>query len=162
MKYSMVYRILGLLAGMVLLLSSARADDVLFEVHKKNSDTVFQVTRSVADKLTAHEFKAYLPGGEGKVQTAKGPLLRDVLAAAGIEGGERIWVKALDGYELDIPYTDATEFDLITATSVDGKVLTVRDRGPAWIVYPNIDKPQLNDALYEARSVWQLKELTIE
>lgn len=162
MKFSVVYRILGLLAGFVLLLSSARADDVLFEVHKKNSDVVFQVTRSVADKMTAHEFKAYLPGGEGKVQVAKGPLVRDILAAAGITAGERIWVKALDGYELDLPFSDAQNFDMIAATSVDGKVLSVRDRGPAWIVYPNIDKPELNDALYEARSVWQLKELTIE
>lgn len=162
MKYRMVYRILGLLAGFILLMSAARADEVLFVVHKKNSDAMFEVTRSVAEKLPAHEFKAYLPGGEGKIQTAKGPLLRDVLAAAGITSGDRIWVKALDGYELDIPFTDATNFDVITATTVDGKTLTVRDRGPGWIVYPNVDKPELNDALYEARSVWQLKELTIE
>lgn len=50
-------------------------------------------------------------------------------------------------------------YDVILATTVDGKQLSVRDRGPLWVVYPTGDKPELRTPVFEARSVWQLKEL---
>ena len=84
-----------------------------------------------------------------------------MLAAAGVSG-TKITARALDGYELDIPMEDVQGYDVIAATEVDGKPLSVRDRGPAWIVYPTVDHPELRDSLYEARSVWQLKELIVE
>jgi hypothetical protein len=45
---------------------------------------------------------------------------------------------------------------------VEGKVLTIRDKGPLWIVYPKDAHEVLNDVQYYARSVWQLNKLHVE
>ena len=71
-------------------------------------------------------------------------------------------MKALDGYEMEIPMSDFQKFDVIAATEMDGRRLDVRDLGPAWILYPNVDNPDLNGPLYASRSVWQIKEIVLE
>lgn len=157
-------RAFALLAVAVFAIHSAGAvlaDDVLFRIHGKDGSHALDVTASMLGEMDNHRFKAVLPGGTGTVQEVSGPLVRDLLKAAGLEGS-KVVAKALDGYEMDIPMSDMTDFDVIAATRVDGKPLSVRDRGPAWIVYPNVDRPDLKDALYEARSVWQVKELIVE
>lgn len=141
--------------------NAMQAEDALFKIHAKGSASMFAVTTAEIAGVGEHEYMAVLPGGEGKPQAVKGPLVRDLLKAAGLHG-TKIWVKALDGYEMDIPYTDVASYDVMLATMVDGQALSVRDRGPAWIVYPTVDHPELQNALYEARSVWQIKELIVE
>lgn len=141
--------------------NGAHAEELLFKVHSKDGAHSLDMTASELSKLETHRYKAVLPGGDGAVQDVAGPLVRDVLAAAGVTG-TKITARALDGYELDIPMEDVQNFDVLAATEVDGKPLSVRDRGPAWIVYPTVDHPELKDALYEARSVWQIKELIVE
>jgi len=90
-----------------------------------------------------------------------GPLLRDVLAAAGASGS-KIAARALDDYKTLIPMADALKFDLILARQIDGKNLSVREKGPLFIVYPFDSKPELQAQVYLDRSAWQLKSLTIE
>ena len=151
----------GCMFLLVLGLAPAHAANVLFTVQQKSGGGTFDVTDDILARLKPHHFKAVLPGGTGAEQDVGGPLLRDVIEAAGLHG-TKVWAKALDGYEMDIPFTDLDRFDVIAATEVDGKPLTVRDRGPAWVVYPTVDHPELRDALYEARSVWQIKQLIVE
>jgi len=96
-----------------------------------------------------------------KAVTFTGPLLRDVLAAAGASGN-KIAARALDDYKTLIPMLDAQKFDLIVARQIDGKNLSVREKGPLFIVYPFDSKPELQAQVYLDRSAWQLKSLTIE
>ncbi len=151
----------GLVSLVAPLVAPAHAEDVLFRVQSKDGSHALDVTAAELAKFQMHHYKAVLPGGAGAVQEVGGPLLRDVLSAAGVSGS-KITARALDGYELDIPIEDVQNYDVLAATEVDGKTLSVRDRGPAWIVYPTVDHPELKDALYEARSVWQIKELIVE
>ena len=44
----------------------------------------------------------------------------------------------------------------------DGKPLSVRDRGPLWIVFPYDSDSRLTTDAYLNRSVWQIKELMID
>lgn len=160
MKFAFVL-LFGLASMLLPAGSAAHAEEALFKVHAKDGGPVLEVTPAELAKMKMHRYKAVLPGGTGQVQDVSGPLLRDVFAAAGVSG-TKITARALDGYELDIPMEDVQNFDVVAAIEVDGKPLSVRDRGPAWIVYPTVDHPELKDALYEARSVWQLKELIVE
>ncbi|MFQ1877342.1 hypothetical protein ACK36J_07910 [Aeromonas veronii] len=34
--------------------------------------------------------------------------------------------------------------------------MTLRNKGPLWIIYPLSDHPELNKELYHSRMVWQL------
>lgn len=89
-----------------------------------------------------------------------GPLMRDVLAAAGAKGS-KITAAALNDYQTDIPFEDVLKYDVILARLVNGKPMTVRERGPLFIVYPYDTKAELRSELYYSRSVWQLRSLSV-
>ena len=90
-----------------------------------------------------------------------GPLLRDVLAAAKVKG-EVINAIALDDYQAKIPFSDATDYDVILAHQMDGKTLTAKDKGPLFVVYPYDSKAELQAVRFYERSIWQLKALRVE
>ncbi len=90
-----------------------------------------------------------------------GPLLRDVLAAAKVKG-QSVSAIALDDYQAKIPFSDATDYDVILAHQMDGKTLTPKDKGPLFVVYPYDSKPELQAVRFYERSIWQLKALRVE
>lgn len=100
-------------------------------------------------------------GGEQKTHQVTGARMRDVLAHFSIEGSVAD-ASAIDSYRIDIPVEDAMKYDVILATTVDGKKLSIRDRGPLWVVYPLGQHPELQSPTYEARSIWQLKEFRMK
>ena len=89
-----------------------------------------------------------------------GPLLRDVLTAAGAQG-TRLKAFALNDYSVDIPFDDAQRFDVIVARLLDDKPMAVRDKGPLFIIYPFDAKPELRSAVYFSRSAWQLRRIEV-
>lgn len=90
-----------------------------------------------------------------------GPLLRDVLAAAGAKGSKLVAV-ALNDYKTDIPFDDVTQHDVILARLMNGKPMPVREKGPLFIVYPLDSKPELQSQVYYNRSAWQLSRLIVQ
>ncbi|KLK92323.1 hypothetical protein AA309_15190 [Microvirga vignae] len=92
--------------------------------------------------------------------TFEGVPLRAVLERVGALG-KTIRATALNAYQNSIPMEDL-QFEPILAMKVDGKVITARDKGPLWIVYPRDANPVLDDVRYDSRWVWQLSKLHIE
>lgn len=90
-----------------------------------------------------------------------GPLLRDVLAAAGAQGSS-LQAIALNDYRIDIPAEDARLFDVIVARLLDDQPMRVRDRGPLFIMYPFDSKAELRAQRYYARAAWQLRSLDVQ
>lgn len=89
-----------------------------------------------------------------------GPLLRDVLAAAGAQGSS-LRLVALNDYQVDMPVDDALRHDVIVARLMDDKPMTVRDKGPLFIIYPFDAQPELRSAIYYGRSAWQLRTIDV-
>ena len=98
------------------------------------------------------------------VNTFKGPLIRDVLEFAGVRNysSEMVSAKAANDYSVEIPAGDFTKYDVILATEMDGEQLTLRDKGPLWIVYPRDEHAELNDPVINSRWIWQLVELSVQ
>lgn len=94
------------------------------------------------------------------VQDFEGTPLKAVLDRVGAKGASMI-ASALNDYRITIPVDDL-EFSPLLATKVDGRILTIRDKGPLWIVYPRDDYDELRDIRYESRWVWQLNRLHVE
>lgn len=98
------------------------------------------------------------------VQHFEGVLLRDVLAVAGIdpaaEGGN-LEAEAYNEYAVRLPLSDAVDWDVLLARRMNGHVLTLRDKGPLWIVYPRDQHPALLDNNYNHRWVWQLRQFKL-
>jgi hypothetical protein len=89
-----------------------------------------------------------------------GPLLRDVLAAAGASGSKIVAI-ALNDYRTEIPFDDVTRYDVIVARLMNDKPMPVREKGPLFIVYPFDSKAELNTEVYYNRSAWQLNQLQV-
>lgn len=90
-----------------------------------------------------------------------GPLLRDVLAAAKAKG-QTINAQALNDYKTAIPFEDAIKFDVVLAHRINDKAISVRTKGPLFIIYPFDSKDELKAAKYFERAAWQLKSMTID
>lgn len=104
--------------------------------------------------LPQHEIVTHTAVTDGP-QHFTGPLMRDLLADAGVKAAE-IMALALNGDEIVIPAKDFRQFDAIAAIEMNGTTLSYRDKGPVWIVYPRDDHRELQDNLYDSRWVGQL------
>jgi hypothetical protein len=95
-----------------------------------------------------------------RAQVFEGIPLKAVLDRVGAKGALMI-ASALNDYSVTIPLEDL-KFSPLLATKVDGRILTIRDKGPLWIVYPRDQYEELLDIRYESRWVWQLNRLHVE
>lgn len=86
--------------------------------------------------------------------------LRALLERVGAYG-KSLRASALNDYFAVVP-TEDLRFEPIVATKVDGRILTIRDKGPLWIVYPRDAHKVLQDARDDARWVWQLNKLHVD
>lgn len=94
------------------------------------------------------------------IQVFQGVSLRDLLDHVdAVEG--TITAVALNDYLIDIPTSDATRPGPVVAYLRNGEQMSVRDKGPLWIIYPYDDNPDYNTEEYYARSIWQLIRLEV-
>ncbi|MBF9198136.1 hypothetical protein [Microvirga terrestris] len=93
-------------------------------------------------------------------QLFEGVPLRALLERVGAQG-KSLRASALNDYVAVIP-TEDLKFEPIIATKVEGRMLTIRDKGPLWIAYPRDLHKVLQDSRYDARWVWQLNKLHVE
>ncbi|MET3601639.1 molybdopterin-dependent oxidoreductase [Martelella mangrovi] len=76
--------------------------------------------------------------------------------------GSQLLMTALNDYAIDVPASEAVSGGPILATRVDGHPLSVRDKGPVWVIYPFDDKPAYKTEITYSRSIWQLKSIEVE
>ncbi|WP_249200334.1 molybdopterin-dependent oxidoreductase [Thetidibacter halocola] len=93
-------------------------------------------------------------------QTFTGPRLAAVLTAVGAEG-TAITATALNDYAVQIPVDDALEGSALLAMDRNGEPMSVRDKGPLWIVYPFDADQKFKSEVYYSRSIWQLDRLAV-
>ncbi|HEV8034818.1 molybdopterin-dependent oxidoreductase [Yoonia sp.] len=66
---------------------------------------------------------------------------------------------AINDYTVEIPISDAVEGGPIIAYLNNGEPMSVRDKGPLWIVYPYDSDPKYRSELIYSRSIWQLDRI---
>lgn len=73
---------------------------------------------------------------DNKTHTLKGPLLTELLRAAGAaQEGTRLLLRAIDGYNVFVSLADARKYRFIVATHLDGQPMPLGGLGPVWAVY---------------------------
>ncbi|GGK41833.1 hypothetical protein [Salinarimonas ramus] len=110
------------------------------------------------DALPQHEMPSGMsldPAG----LTFSGALLSDVLVLIGAADAPSVTLRAVDGYAAVVPREDWERWPLVLATRVDGRPMTLRDRGPARLLYPVNAHPELDERTYIDRSVWMIDEI---
>jgi len=90
-----------------------------------------------------------------------GPMLLDVMAAAGVTSGT-LNVRALDDYAAPIPWEDLVRYGVILAHSQDGQRLSPKRWGPLWTIYPRDQYPDaLKGPTAESRFIWQVNRIEV-
>jgi hypothetical protein len=123
-----------------------------------NAGDTAEFDLAMLEALTGRKATMETPWTQGIV-TFEGPLLSALLDAVGATGST-LSVKALNDYAAEVPAEDA-KLATMLATRMDGKLMSVRDKGPLMVVYPFDQDPGLYNEKYFSRSVWQIKEIEV-
>lgn len=140
------------------------ADDVILTVTGRitntNSAQAAVFDKAMLDGLPGRETTTETPWFDGK-HTFKGPLLSAVLGAVSAEGTV-VHVTAVNDYSADIPITDIQAHPVIIATEMDGKAMSIREKGPLFVIYPFDIAPELYNEEIFGRSVWQVISIDVQ
>jgi len=77
-------------------------------------------------------------------------------------GGKKIRLIALNDYSVTMSLQRYAPFDPLLALTRNGKRMRIAEKGPIWLVFPQDDFPELNQARVHDLWVWQLRELVVE
>ena len=111
-------------------------------------------------ELGGRSFRTATIWTEG-VSLYEGVLLQSVLDTVGAEG-DTVTATALNDYSVSFPMAEVGEKAPILAYLRDGAPMSVRDKGPLWVIYPYDDDAAYRTEQVFSRSVWQLNRLRIE
>lgn len=126
--------------------------------HANVGDTA-QFDLAMLEALAGRSATMETPWTDGQVSFS-GPFLRGILAAAGAKG-RALKVRALNDYTAQLPIEDAETLDTIVATRMNGQPMSVRNKGPLFLIYPFDKDRSLFNEKYFSRSVWQIKEIEV-
>lgn len=140
--------------------SAFSSEKVLLKVNSTSASISEEYTLQQLQQLPQYEIKTSIPWSNS-VHTFKGPSLEDVLALANAKG-QWLTMSALDSYKISFDYQRIKKFQPILALQVDGKLLTVRTKGPIWVILPLDKYEALDAAVYHDFMVWQLVKLDVE
>lgn len=99
------------------------------------------------------------PWHEG-TPTFSGPLGAALLDLVGATG-TTLRITALNDYVVDVPVRDIRDYPTIFATHQDGVAMSVRDKGPLFLIFPFTDYPELVSEVYFGRSAWQIRDIEV-
>lgn len=127
--------------------------------HTNDGDSA-QFDRDMLLALGVSDLRTETPWSEG-INLYQGPLLSDLLNAVGANGNT-LKVTALNDYSALVPTEDASKYKVLLAMDVNGKAMSVREKGPLFLLYPFSEMPELNNEVIHNRSVWQIKAIIVQ
>jgi hypothetical protein len=92
------------------------------------------------------------------VQEFTGVALSDLLTSLDIRDG-MLEAVAVNDYLIDIPVSDAVPGGPIIAYLRNGQPMSLRDKGPLWVIYPYDSSADYQREEIFARSIWQLTDI---
>jgi hypothetical protein len=122
-----------------------------------NAQGTLMLDQTQLAALPQHGFTTATPWTEGKIGF-QGVLMKDLIAAIGASGGT-ITLTALNDYRITMPMADVRDDGPLLAYLMDDKPMSLRDKGPIWLVFPYDDNANYRTEQSYARSIWQLDRI---
>lgn len=117
--------------------------------------------RNELESFPQSSFSTSSPYFDGEVGFS-GPTLERVLEAFGVNGQAQITLTALNNYKVTGSLEELLSLDAIIATRRESKTMSVRDRGPFWVILPLSERPELNNEDFHRYMVWQLSGIELK
>ena len=129
-------------------------------INECNDGLEVHFDRAMMDALPKKQIKTENPWDHGP-SVYEGVLLRDLMKYVKADGKTATF-SALNDYRADMLIADMDKYDVILAYKRDGVDLSVRDKGPFFVVFPFTDVPELATEARYAQSVWQVNRVSIK
>lgn len=94
------------------------------------------------------------------VQLFEGVPLVALMQFLNVEDG-RLLATAINDYTIEIPVSDAIEGGPMIAVKLNGEQMTIRDKGPLWVIYPYDQSSAYRSEVIYSRSIWQLDRIEV-
>jgi hypothetical protein len=94
------------------------------------------------------------------IQSFEGIDLKTFLDGLNVDSGT-LSATAINDYRIEMPLTEISLGGPMIAYSLNGETMSVRDKGPLWIVYPYDSAPEYQSEVVFSRSIWQLNRIEI-
>ncbi len=147
---------------MAMFASQVMADTLLTvkgDVTNGQNGGVWQFDTAALKALPSASFETTTIWTDG-VQTFEGVPLLALLDHVGAKSGT-LRATAANDYAVTIPTSDAVQNGPIVAYLRNGTEMSLRDKGPLWIVYPFEDNPKYQTEEFYSRSIWQLDRIEV-
>ena len=142
---------------------TAPTGDVLLRISgaiaHENVDGTLSLDLEQLKAMETREFTTSTIWMEDEV-TFTGVSLRALREQAGAEG-TAINASALNDYKVVMPLSDVESDVPIIATRMNGAPMSVRDKGPYWIVFPYDQDARYQTETIYSYSIWQLNRLNV-
>ncbi|SFT13127.1 hypothetical protein SAMN04488040_3310 [Sulfitobacter marinus] len=143
---------LGVARGEILLTVSGA-------IETTNADGMVQFDLEMLEALDATVINTSTIWTDG-TQSFQGVSLDVLVDRLGISAS-KLRATAINDYAVDIPISDAVSGGPIIAYRLNGDTLSVRDKGPLWIVYPYDSDASYRSEVIYSRSIWQLDRIVV-
>ena len=129
------------------------------DISETNVDGAAQFDMATLQGMDPAEISTSTIWTDGQ-QTFKGVLLKTLFEMVGAKGST-VMAFAINDYAIEIPMSDAVEDGPILAYALNGDAMSVREKGPLWIVYPYDARPEYQTEVIYARSIWQVDRIEV-
>jgi hypothetical protein len=117
-------------------------------------------TRADLEAMGATRIVTHTPWHDG-APTFEGVLALTLMKKVGAKG-DHVAIAALDNYTVSVPMADFEDHGVVFAYNLNGKPMSVEDKGPLFLIYPFDAEPAVANETYYSRSIWQIARITIE
>ncbi|MCM2562266.1 oxidoreductase [Lutimaribacter sp. EGI FJ00015] len=121
---------------------------------------VLELDRAGLMALPQEEFQTTTIWTQG-VQEFRGPRLLRLMECLGVTRGV-MRLCARNSYFVEIDVADLRPDGALIAVERNGAPLSVRDKGPLWLMYPFDSDPSFRSETFYAQSIWHLERIGIE
>lgn len=133
--------------------------DAFLNFHEKSFEKAVAFDLAMLKALPQVEVTANAEAFPKPVR-AQGPLLANVLAAAGVPETATVTMLAFDGYAVDFSAEDRAAKDFVLAHSLDGTPMGLGQRGPLWVLTDTGGKTASEDE--EANWIWSVFYIEVQ
>jgi hypothetical protein len=133
---------------------------IIGKIASTNDGDTAVFDRPMLEALGSDGFETVTPWYSGEVRfegIRMDTLMRHVGAT-----GDSVLATALNDFSTEIPVSDFSRFGVLLALKRDGNYMSVRDKGPLFIVYPYDSSPELKAQKFYSRSAWQVAKLLVK
>lgn len=128
------------------------------DISNTNADGEARFDRQMLEALGTTQLATRTPWHE-KGAVFEG-IRADRLMAAVAARGQAVRATAANDYRVTIPIADFAAHNVLLAMRIDGKDLTLRTKGPIWVIYP--EQADLPAGERSERMIWQLVRLRVQ